>query len=73
MPGGHLEFGEDFETCVKRESLEETGLPLKDIQFVTAANSIMIPEDKHYVTVFMTARIQGENLEPKAGTFEFWC
>lgn len=35
-PGGGLEFGEDVESCLKREFREETGLEvdIKDFQFI---------------------------------------
>lgn len=32
FPGGHLEKGESFEECLKREVLEETGIELEDIE-----------------------------------------
>ncbi|KUM55797.1 hypothetical protein ACN42_g11438, partial [Penicillium freii] len=53
LPGGHLEFGESFETCATRETLEETGLKIKDVRFLNATNSIMKAENKHYITIFM--------------------
>ncbi|KAI1609656.1 ADP-ribose pyrophosphatase [Exophiala viscosa] len=73
LPGGHLEFGETFEECAAREVLEETGLKIHQIEFLTATNDVMPGEgkagEKHYVTVFMTARVIGyEDLKhlPKA-------
>ena len=65
LPGGHLELHEDFETCAAREILEETGLQLTDIQFLTATNSPRIDGDKHYVTVFVVARRTDETQQPE--------
>ena len=55
MPGGHLEFGESFETCAERETLEETGLKISDVRYLNATNSVFTAENKHYITVFMGA------------------
>lgn len=41
LPGGHLEFGESFESCAAREVLEETGLVVGGIEFLTATNDVM--------------------------------
>jgi len=38
FPGGHLEFGESFEECVKRETFEETGVKIKNIKFQCLSN-----------------------------------
>jgi ADP-ribose pyrophosphatase YjhB (NUDIX family) len=65
LPGGHLEFGETFENCAEREILEETGLAIRNIQFLTATNNVMPAENKHYVTVFVGGSIYGEVTEPK--------
>ncbi|EKG10293.1 hypothetical protein MPH_12573 [Macrophomina phaseolina MS6] len=65
LPGGHLEFGETFETCAARETLEETGLETSDVRFLTATNNIMTDDNAHYVTIFMTAKISGEKVEPE--------
>ncbi|KAJ5539293.1 hypothetical protein N7513_007625 [Penicillium frequentans] len=53
LPGGHLEFGESFEECAKRELVEETGLDIIDLEFLTATNDIMKAEEKHYITIYM--------------------
>tara|TARA_R110002003_G_scaffold132_11_gene12448 strand:- start:12949 stop:13290 length:342 start_codon:yes stop_codon:yes gene_type:complete len=58
-PGGHLEHGESFATTAAREVLEETGLEIGEIAFLTATNDVFAGEGKHYVTVFVTARIVG--------------
>ncbi|PVH94275.1 hypothetical protein DM02DRAFT_618752 [Periconia macrospinosa] len=64
-PGGHIEYGESFEECAKREVLEETGLEIGEIKFLVATNDIF-GEGKHYITIFVTAVIVGENKEPQA-------
>jgi 8-oxo-dGTP diphosphatase len=52
-PGGHLEYGESWEACATREVAEETGLKIKNIQFVTLTNDIFEDEHKHYITICM--------------------
>ncbi|GAA5830414.1 hypothetical protein JCM11251_001337 [Rhodosporidiobolus azoricus] len=66
LPGGHLEVGETPEACAVREVAEETGLVLeeKDVHFLTATNDIFAAEGKHYVTLFVAARV-GDQVEPK--------
>ena len=69
LPGGHLEFGETPEDCAARELLEETGLQVKNVRFLTATNDPMLSENKHYITMFMTCVRTDEshvpeNLEP---------
>lgn len=59
IPGGHLEFGESFEDCAKRETEEECGL--KDLEvkgLVSLGNNIVY--EKHYVGI-------GILLESKVG------
>ncbi|OCK91493.1 uncharacterized protein K441DRAFT_729322 [Cenococcum geophilum 1.58] len=69
FPGGHLEYGETFDVCAKREVLEETGLPVVGIQFLAATNDFMPSEGKHYVTVFVGCMIEGQNKEPVVSSF----
>ncbi|KAL1737777.1 NUDIX hydrolase domain-like protein [Schizophyllum fasciatum] len=67
LPGGHLEYGESFESCAAREVLEETGLAIADITFLSATNDVMAAEEKHYVTTFVRGRVVDTQKEPKVG------
>jgi len=58
FPGGHLEFNESFKDCARRETLEEAGIEIKNIKFATATNDFHKNEDKHYVTIFVTAEYE---------------
>ncbi len=66
FPGGHLEFGESFADCARRETMEEAGIKIKNIQFQYLAN-VTKYTGKHYVHIGLTADwASGEpkNLEP---------
>ena len=65
-PGGHLEHGESFEACARREVLEETGLELGEVRFLRLLNTARYAP-RHYVDVSVVAEWKsGEpmNLEP---------
>ncbi len=53
FPGGHLEFDEEVEDCAKRETLEESGVTIKNLQRGPYTNDIHDEEDKHYITLFI--------------------
>jgi len=65
--GSHLEFGESFEDCAKREVFEETGLKVKNIKQIIATNDFFPKDNKHYVTIFMSCEYESgipQLLEP---------
>lgn len=63
-PGGHLEYGESFEDCAKREVMEETGLTIKNLRFGVVTNDIF-DEQKHYITICMIADIDSGEVQLK--------
>lgn len=59
-PGGHLEMGESFFNCCKREVKEEVGLDIQDLEFLGVVNNIFSSE-KHYVNIdFVAKGVSGE-------------
>lgn len=54
FPGGHLEFGESFEKCAKRETKEESGIQIKNIKFQFLAN-VKKYKKKHYAHIGLIA------------------
>ncbi|CAK9155787.1 unnamed protein product, partial [Ilex paraguariensis] len=62
---------ESFEECAARELMEETGLAIENIEFLTATNNVFSDAGKpvHLVVVFMRAVLADpdqlpQNLEP---------
>jgi 8-oxo-dGTP diphosphatase len=53
VPGGHLEYGESWEQCAKREVLEETGMLVENGRFIAATNDLFPKDGKHYVTIWV--------------------
>lgn len=53
LPGGHLDFGEEWDQCAIREVLEETGLDISRYRpnLFHVTNDVF--EGMHYVTIFM--------------------
>ena len=65
FPGGHLEFNESVEDCAAREVFEETGLSIKNIQQAAFTNDLFKKENKHYITLFVTAEFKAGDLQLK--------
>ena len=64
LPGGHLEMYETFSECAIRETLEETGLEIQNLQFGHLTNDPMQQEGKHYVTIYMMAECKNADARP---------
>jgi len=73
-PGGHLEYMEGFAECAKRETSEEAGIEIDNVQFQFLANLTKYAP-KHYVHIGLIADWKsGEptNLEPDKGEDWGW-
>jgi 8-oxo-dGTP diphosphatase len=55
VPGGHLEFGESWEDCARREVMEEVGVEIQNIRFFAATNDIFPEHNKHYISIWLEA------------------
>ncbi|XP_021718226.1 nudix hydrolase 1-like [Chenopodium quinoa] len=72
LPGGNLEFGENFEECAAREVKEETGLEIGATELLTVTNNLFVegPKPLHYVTIFLRSSLTNtdqvpQNVEPE--------
>jgi 8-oxo-dGTP diphosphatase len=73
LPGGHLEPGESFEACCKREVHEETGLIIKNISSVVFTNDVFHDEGLHYITLFFKGEYEsGEATVAEPQECEEW-
>jgi 8-oxo-dGTP diphosphatase len=72
FPGGHLEYMETFEDCAIRETREEAGIEIKDIEFLYATN-VMKYAPKHYVHIGVVAQwASGEPMTMEPEKAEEW-
>lgn len=69
FPGGKKEAGETMEECVVRETLEETGLNIKNPKQV---GYIEFPSKDFYVYVFKSTEFSGTLHENKNEVHTFW-
>jgi 8-oxo-dGTP diphosphatase len=58
-PCGHLDFGESPDVCAARETLEETGVSVSNVEFVAITNDVLAAAGKHYLTVWMRGDADG--------------
>jgi 8-oxo-dGTP diphosphatase len=81
LPGGHLEYGESFEECAKRELAEETNLNCSSFKLIHVTKTIFSEEEeeggpKQYVTLFLKGIIDDDStlkcLEPQKNSDWIW-
>lgn len=53
-PGGSMEYLESFEECARREVREETGIEIKNVEFIRIMNLRSYPP-KHFVDIALKA------------------
>ena len=75
LPGGRLEYGEDFSECGVREVKEETGLDIEIEKIVFVSEAIAPDRSRHIVNVYMTGKVIGGTMklgnEPVLAAVEF--
>ncbi len=75
VPGGWMEFGESFESAAVREVQEETGMKIRNVQYVGLTNNIFHDEDMHSITLWMASNWDSEEptiMEPEKATDMQW-
>ena len=66
VPGGHVELGERLEEAAIREAKEETGLDIRDLQFINFQQFIHDPAFwKHKHFIFFDFMCRTDSLEVK--------
>ena len=69
FPGGKKEANESMEDCVVRETLEETGLLIKNPKKV---GYMEFPEMNFYVHIYKSTEFEGNLIENKDEVNAFW-
>lgn len=65
FPGGHLDFGENIFDCALREIEEEVGIKVKNLKEFDFTNDFFEKENKHYITIFISADYESGEVELK--------
>jgi len=65
FPWWHLEYWEEWAECAIRETMEETWLKIKNIEFFAVTNDVFKLERKHYITIFIKSDFDSWILEIK--------
>ena len=69
FPGGKKEENESMEECVVRETLEETGLLIKNPQKI---GYVEFPSMNFYVHIYKSTEFEGNLIENKDEVNSFW-
>lgn len=69
LAGGHVEYGESWAACARKEVYEETGLYVRHLRFLTCTNDVFEDEGRHYVTLFLAGECdageEARRMEPE--------
>jgi 8-oxo-dGTP diphosphatase len=57
LPGGHLDVGEDWEACARREVMEEMGIAIDGPLTLVHVTNDVFDANRHYVTIFLQGRV----------------
>jgi len=63
LPGGFIEFDEDFLSAAHREIIEETGLSIKIISIISVVSNFFSP-DLHTLVIVLLAQKMSGILQP---------
>lgn len=62
LPGGRIEYGEDFAACAVRELKEETNLDIKFGKVVFLSEAIAPDKSRHIINIYATGEVLGGDL-----------
>ena len=62
LPGGRIEYGEDFATCAVRELKEETNLDIRFDKVVFLSEAIAPDRSRHIINIYATGEVIGGEL-----------
>ena len=63
LPGGRIEYGEDFADCAVRELKEETNLDIKFKNVVFLSEAIAPDRSRHIINIYATGEVLGGELK----------
>lgn len=63
LPGGRIEYGEDFAACAVREIKEEANLDIKFGKVVFLSEAIAPDRSRHIINIYATAEVLGGELK----------
>jgi len=81
IPGGHIEYGENIISAIKREIKEETDLNIENVEFVSTKEIIKSEEfikdsKRHFICLDYSAKLSDKNqeaiLDGREGVEYFW-
>ena len=63
LPGGRIEYGEDFATCAVRELMEETNLKIEFEKVVFLSEAIAPDRSRHIINIYATGKVLGGEMK----------